>query len=70
MCGVSKEKLLYANHNFHVLAVLSAVMKGMYHSIFITSAAVFVSLPEGWQRPPFHLEVDEAIMVNSTTRLG
>lgn len=70
MCGVSKEKLLYANHNFHVLTVLSAVMKGIYHSIFITSAAIFVSLPEEEQRAPFHLEDYEAIMINSTTRLG
>lgn len=66
MCSVSKEKLLYANRNFHVLTDLSAVMKEMYHSIFITSAAIFVSLPEAWQKAPFHLEDYEAIMV----RLG
>jgi len=69
MCGVSKEELLYTNHNFCVLAVLSAVMKGMCHSICITSAAIFVSLPEVWQKGPFHLGDYEAITVNSTTRL-
>lgn len=44
--------------------------KGCITAFLSTSAAIFVSLPEGWQRAPFHLEDYEAIMVNSSTRLG
>jgi len=69
MHGVSKEKLLYANHNFHVLTVGSAderdVSQHFYHigcSLCLTTWRV--------AKGPFHLEDYEAIMVNSSTWLG
>lgn len=69
MHGVSKERLLYANHNFHVLTVWSADERDVSQHFYHVSCSLCLTT---WRvaKGPFHLEDYEAIMVNSSTCLG